>query len=365
MEINGSTIFASLLALLVVGGAYGAYSTGALDMCKLANIGCEDVVNADNSVQQHYPGYPIQPIAPAGVTNIYQTPPAPQAPAITGAIPIESVKAIVKDKYTMGAPSVPVSFEFHTPGADVSDPNIQALDTLYVSTAGTGTTTSTVLDTGSSYDLHFNGSSAYYDELINAWDILYNQETGKGTLRVNGATYYSAVEIGTIAAVDTLPEVETGCIVDGGTNSIDYDRSGCSGSAWFKIDVGNSESQSEVRDLVMCFKDADGDMEGDEVTAIDAARMEGSTNIAIPGTLAGYWKDGMGTAGKRCVKIANSVGSSETARYKLSFTVTEANFVDTEEFEISFDDLGDISKKQYPSENAKVATVTLTVQYGP
>jgi hypothetical protein len=360
MEINGSTIVMGLIALIAVGGIGYGFSVGAIDACTWFGYGCEDEVGEE--VQQPFPGYqqPATPTQPPAVHYVAQ-PVLPTAPA--GAIPIESLKVIVKDKYTMGNPSVAVSFEFHTPGADVSDPNIQALDTVSVSTAGTGTTTSTVLDTGSSYDLHFNGSTAYYDELLNNWDMLYNQETGKGTLRVNGATYYAATEIGTLADVDTLAEVESSsCLVDGGTDTINYSIGNCAGSAWFKMDIGNSESQSEVRDLVMCFRDSDGDMEGDEVTAIDASRVEGSTNIAIPGTLAGYWKDGMGTSGKRCLKIASVLGSSDTARYKFSFTVTEANLITDEEFEMSFDDLGDISQKQYPSENAKVSTETLTVQ---
>ena len=144
LVVTGGTIAAMLVVLMFIGGSY-AIMTDEYLKCKVLGL-CEEEVTNGDTVQQYAPmGYmPIQPTAPTTTTTIIQQVPTTSVPQITaGAIPIESVKAIVKDKYTMGTPSTEVSFEFHAPGADVSDPNIQALDTIHISTAGTGTSTST------------------------------------------------------------------------------------------------------------------------------------------------------------------------------------------------------------------------------
>jgi hypothetical protein len=321
-----------------------------------------------------------------------------------------------------------VNIEFWLPGADVSDPNQKPLDEVTTDSTGVGTTTSMILQTGQNYDIWFNGSSTYYDELIKDWTINYNPDTGKGFLIVSGKTYYPAVKVGTFVDVDSLAENHTS-VVSAKTNvtnetvtvgaigtwvsltydelyseegttvynstgdlliedtdySIDYpngkikpltsvaanqdlkvsytyapddtiayDESVGTGSFWFKIDIGNADANSELWDVVMCFRDAGGVMEGDEVTSFTASYVSGSTTISIPGNLIGYWTDGMGAGGKRCIKIADKLGSAEKARWQFDITVNEANWEEgVEEFEMTFDDLGDYSKRSYPSKDLK------------
>ena len=266
----------------------------------------------------------------------------------------------------MATPGVATQIHFYTKGADVSDPNVLPIDSVTVATDGTGNTTNAVIQTASDYDVYFNGTSTFYDELVSGWKINFNADRGLGFLQMGVNPFYAAINIGTIAAVDSLPEVQDNgtCIIDVDTDTINYSIAGCSGSAWLKMDLGNSESNSELKDLVLCFRDSDGDMEGDEISALSASYVSGSTAIKVPGTLGGYWKEGMGTSGKRCILIAKTVGSSVKSRYEFTMTVNEGNFANGEEFEISQDDLGDVAKKEYPSWDAKAATVTLTVARG-
>jgi hypothetical protein len=59
--------------------------------------------------------------------------------------------------------------------------------------------------------------------------------------------------------------------------------------------------------------------------------------------------------------IADELSSSEKARWTFTMTVSEANFDTDEEFEFCFDDLGDYSKRQYPSSDTKATAECLTI----
>jgi hypothetical protein len=91
------------------------------------------------------------------------------------------------------------------------------------------------------------------------------------------------------------------------------------------------------------------------------SKVSGSAPITIPGDLLGYWQDGMGSGAKRCLTIANNVGSGESNRYKFLWTFDESNFAGTEEFEMSQDDLGDFSAKQYPAKHVKATAESLII----
>ena len=144
-------------------------------------------------------------------------------------------------------------------------------------------------------------------------------------------------------------------------NLLLYDESAIAGSAWWKSDIGNNNANSELKDVVMCFRDSDGDMEGNEITSFTASYVSGTTAIAIPGSLQTYWEDAMGGAGAQCFTIATTLGSSQKARWQFQITAAEANWDTTEEFQITFEDLGSYLNKQYPSRNAKASPVTLQI----
>jgi len=285
------------------------------------------------------------------------------APTVQAGLPIESLKVSVKNKYTMDEIQ-DVQVEFWEVGADVSDPNQRPLDEVTTNSEGIGTTTSMIIQTGKSYDVWFNGSSTYYDEKVENYVINYNPQTGKGYLLVDEKSYYPAVPVGSFADLSSISEASSCVNTSYATDTIAYDLSACDGTFYIRLDLGNSKANSELHDVVMCFRDSDGDMEGDEITGITATYVSGSTRVVVPGNLLGYWKDGMGAAGKRCFKIADSLGPGEKARWELSFTVNEGNFASGEEFEITVDDLGDYGAKQYPSGSAKASpdNLIITVQ---
>ena len=273
-------------------------------------------------------------------------------------LPIETLKAQAKDKYTMD-PVQGIQFKFYTPGADVTDPNVKPLDTITTGSDGVGSTTNMIIQTNTDYDVWVNGSSTYYDEKIEDWEISYNPDRGVGFLLIGGQAYYPAIKVGAFVDVATLPEVQS-CMNDTSDDTVYYDISACGGSAWFRVDIGNANANSELHNVVMCFMDLDGDMEGDEITAFSAAYVSGKV-LDIPGNLLGYWQDGMGAGAKKCREIASVLGPSEKGRYEFTITVNEANFEVGEEFQICFDDVGDYSAKQYPSRNAKATAECLTV----
>ena len=283
-----------------------------------------------------------------------------------GAFPIETLYASAKDKYTQADISG-VEIQFWMPGADPSDPNQKPLDKIVI-TNGKGTTTNAIIQTNTEYDIYFNGSSTYYDDHIEDWVINYNPDTGKGTLNfiIDGTrySYYPAAKVGTFVDLDTLPEKHS-CLADSGTDEITYNETlaACTGSVWWKMDVGNADANSELHEVVMCFRDSDGDMEGNELTGLTATYVSGSTNINIPGSLIGYWKDGMGGGAKRCLTIATVLGSGERARWEFSATVDESNAENGEEFEICFDDNGDLSRREYPSGSLKASYECLTFKF--
>ena len=290
---------------------------------------------------------------------VRQTTPQPTEGVPTGEkLPIETLKTQAKDKYTMDAVQ-DVQFKFYEPGADVTDPNVKPLDTIQTGSDGVGSTTNMIIQTNTAYDIWINGSSTYYDELISDYKLTYNPDRGVGYLLVDSKAYYPVIKIGTFVDVDTLPEKQS-CVNDTGTDSIAYDISECGGSAWFRVDIGNANANSELHDVVMCFKDADGDMEGDEITAFSSAYISGKV-LNIPGNLLGYWQDGMGSGAKKCIKIADILGPAEKGRYEFTITVDESNFGTDEEFEMCFDDVGDYSAKQYPSRDDKATGECLTI----
>jgi hypothetical protein len=217
---------------------------------------------------------------------------------------------------------------------------------------------------------------------IDNWRISYIPETGDGFLQFDTKTYYPAIPIGAFVDVDSLPEVQS--VVNESVYNesnltvatvvadwIAYDESVGAGSFWIKMDIGNKNANSELDNVVACFKDSDGDMEGDELTGFAASYDSGTTKISIPGELIGYWKDGMGSGAKRCFQIADELGPSEKARWTFTLTVSESNwaelnttyglYTDGEEFEFCFDDLGDYSKRQYPSSDVKASSECLHI----
>jgi hypothetical protein len=148
---------------------------------------------------------------------------------------------------------------------------------------------------------------------------------------------------------------------DTAADTINYTETTLAGSAWFKMDLGNANANSELYNYVLCFDDGDADMEGDELTALTATFVSGSTRIKVPNNLIQLWKDAMGGGGSSCVEIADKLGSGEKARWEFDLTADETNWAAGEEFEIRQDDNGGYLAKQYPSRSAKATVESLAV----
>jgi len=297
-------------------------------------------------------------------TIVQQVPSQTQqvTPKISQPKPVETLKAVAKNKYTSAdVNDNTLEIRFYAPGANVKDPNVQPLDTL-VFVNGEASSSSYVVNTETPYDVWVNGSDTYYDEKVEGWRLSYNPDTGKGFLLFDSGTYYAASPVGAFADISNVAEASS-CVntSTGVTDTIYYDLSACGGSFYIQIDIGNANANSELRDVVLCFTDSDGDMDGDEITALTATYVSGSTKVVLPGTLLGYWQDGMGSGGKSCVSVASVLGSSEKARWELTFTVNEDKFSTSEEFEIRVDDMGDYNGKDYPSRSTKASANTLII----
>jgi hypothetical protein len=350
MEINGKTVVIALLAigLLTLGGFY-ASDKGWLKFGEVVTT-----PSTGTAAQIIYVGGQQQPS-----TVVVSAPTATQLDG--GAYPVEDLKAQGKNMFTEAA-TTSGDIMIYTLGADVSDPYIQSIDNVSLA-AGLGNTSGMMLMTNTAYDWYFNGKSTYYDELMSGVTISYNKDTGKGTTLFNGVPWYPAKPIGTFVNQSNLPEVSAAMNDTGAaeaSTTVWYDKSLGAGSGWIKMDIGNSASNSVLKDVVLCFSDTDADMENNELTDLSASYVSGSTGISVPPSLFKYWQDAMGGTSSQCVLIANELGSSEQARWKFDFTIDETNMA-TEEFEICFDDLGDYLQKEYPSRNAKATAACVVI----
>lgn len=295
-------------------------------------------------------------------TVIYQTSSGTTAPQVTT---VSQVEISVIDKYTGSA--VPgIQVQFYEKGADVKNPNIGPRFYTETDSQGIATVTRTIRTDGTEYDIYINGSTTYYDMAIPAgtWKIEFNPYTGKGKLYVlldgKESDVIRIVQVGTFTDLSAIPEASSSINTSAGTDTIAYDKNVGDGSAYFQIDIGNKKANSELHDVVLCFRDADGDMEGDELTGLTATFVSGDASISLESNLYGYWRDAMG-GGTSCVNVADVIGPGKKARYEIAMTINEANWDVGEEFSIVQDDLGNYKAKQYPSRNDKATPDELTI----
>lgn len=295
-------------------------------------------------------------------TIIYKEPGTKERQVIT----VSETEVSVIDKYT-GAAVKGIQIQFYERGADVKNPNIGPRFYTETDEQGIATIKRTLKSDGSEYDIYVNGNGSYYDIEIpsGTWKIEFNPYTGKGKLYVIEGGKESDVirvtQVGAFTDLSIIPEASPSITVMSG--KIIYNEAAGDGSAYFQIDIGNRKANSELHEVVLCFRDKDGDMEGDELTGLTATFVSGDTNIALESNLYGYWRDAMG-GGTSCINVADVVGPGRKARYEIAMTINEEAWEADEEFIIVQDDLGDYKAKQYPSRNEKAAPseVIVTIQ---
>jgi len=280
-------------------------------------------------------------------------------------VPVQSLTVATRNKLTFtqeGSEDI----ELWQLGADPSDPNDVGLLDVIDLTGGSATSTSSQeyksTDNQNTRDLYFEGGSSYYDEKISVWSISYNEETDKGTLMSDGEAYIEIVDVGTFKDMDTADSLGPS-FADSGTDAFTYNVSDGTGTSYMRFSVGNSEAKSELREPVLCVGDADGDLEGDELTGLTISQYSGKSvaNLDDLNDILQLFTESAGTGGDRCIQFGDVIPGSTTGVYEIEFEWAEANFEANEELEISFDDLGNANNRQYPSGSVKATKETITI----
>lgn len=257
--------------------------------------------------------------------------------------------------------------EFWDKGADVKDTTLSARETLTLSSGAVTDTSVPSMkssDDDSSKDLYIDGGATYYDQKVDNWEIQYNEQTGKGVVVADGPSgAVEATAVGAFADMDTADAVETG-FVQSGAGTINYSLTSGDGTAYIRLAMGNDNTNTVLKDVVFCIGDSDGDLEGDELSSLSISRYSGESIGDVPANALPLFTAAAGTSSFSCQKVGDIVNEDSLKKgvYQINFGITEANFADTEEFEISMDDLGGWKARQYPSRNLKATAEDVTIQ---
>lgn len=306
---------------------------------------------------------------------------AQQTTVISGCSLSDSVKMTAKNYFTMAASSND-KFELWNLGADTADPN-QAAITTATTSSGTATDTASLYsscDDNTKRDLYWDGGSDYYDERIPSWYLEYNYQTADSVMHfrnvqmgtggiVTDSLYWGAKPIGTISDFDTAQKCDgVACvgasynttveITDSGTDTFIYNTTTGDGSFTIDFDIGNTVSNTFLKDVVYCFQDTDATsnaLEGNEVTSITVQRYTGDdvSNGMFAGGILSVWKEAAGTGSYVCRPFATEIAGAKSGTYRFTFTVSDANWAANEGFKFCIDDVGGYGKFQYPSGNVK------------
>lgn len=258
------------------------------------------------------------------------------------------------------------SLEFWDKNADISDSSKSPREEIQLS-GGTNTTTaiSTILsdDTQATKDLYIDGGSSYYDDKVTQWMLNYNAETGKGLLVVDGHSSGGAqsVDIGTFADFDTLEAVDTGIVANAAAGTYNYSEGTGDGTVYIRLELGNDEVDSEIRDMVFCVGDDDGDLEGNEITSLTISRYTGDSIGTINSDILDLFSDAAGTGSTSCTPIGDVIGLKKGV-YQIDMEINEANLESGEEWEFLVDDLGSVKARSYPSRDLKATVEDVTIQ---
>jgi hypothetical protein len=235
---------------------------------------------------------------------------------------------------------------------DLSNPNVQAIDTVTVS-SGVGSSTNGRIKTDNLYRIAFDGGGTYYDidygvTLMPFKD--YARETGIFTFEIPSATKIATVsdmldETGTMTDA-TLNEYMNGAnssasgaeVYANATDNIWYDESAGDGTFYIIPMFEATTAYAELKEPVMCFDyDRTAPPEGNEISEITMSKYQGDDIREDTGLndITTYW------ASQDCVKFRD-IKAGEQTRYKLTFTVTEGNLDNNADiWYLEFDDLGD------------------------
>jgi len=292
----------------------------------------------------------------------------------------DSVVMMAKNKYTQAA-SGNHDFELWMKGADTSDPNQVAVTTATTS-SGKATDTSGLWEScfdDSDYDLYTEGGSTYYDGLVDDWYLVYQENTADSLMHFiedgQDRIWHAVLPIGTISDFDTAAScngatcgtADTAELDDSGTDEITYNETAGDGTFYVEYDIGNAVSQTSLKDVVMCFQDANTGsdaLEGNEVSSLSIQFISGtdirSPNSPMRGDIVQIWKESAGTGSYVCRPFATLVDGAVTGRYRFTFTVSATNWGADEQIKMIFDDNGAYGAFEYPSGDAKATASGVT-----
>lgn len=284
---------------------------------------------------------------------------------LSAGVPVESLSVTQINKYTEvteGGDDV----EFWDKGADITDSTKSPREALDLSSGAVTDTSVPNLrsgDTQATKDLYIEGTGNYYDDKVNSWKIDYNVQTGKGALVVDGHVSKSlvATDVGTFSDFDAgVAAVDTG-FQDNADGTLTYNiTSGDGVGVYFDLVLGNDEDKSDLRGVVLCIGDNDGDLEGDEITTFNMQKQSGNSIGNTPTSLLTQFNEAAGSKGTSCVDLGDIEGLL-TGTYRFTISWTEANWAADEEFELIMDDNGAFNGRDYPSRNSKATAEDLVI----
>lgn len=233
---------------------------------------------------------------------------------------------------------------------------------------GIGNDTSGVLQTNTPYHVVFSNSTAasYYD-------------VDKGVISFKGMNAFTgdlSYSLGDVQLVGTLDDIldENSTALNGqaiGSNTVGTDELGCTagcaadeefiydesvGDAQWYLDVSPSVSGANAmaKGAVLQFKhDLTNPPEGDEYSSI-TAQLRTGTDFGIASDVLNNWKNEIPIA-------LGDVEAGQSATYRITFSVVEANEDGNDDWTLRFDDMGEFLGRDV--RNSVRATAD-TVTYG-
>jgi len=280
----------------------------------------------------------------SGLTGVTDSASTAQTSTATssGQIPIDSATFKLAEKYSNSYAAIDGLYvNIYNAGTNPKDPTATAMFTCTL-VDGICTNTQGLMDVDKKYRMTVdsNGTSWYsldFGDTVVVNSQNYNKDTGKTT-----------IDLGQVIAVATIDDVldevtnksayinggsfdlnctsstteicgDTGVNGLGTADKITYDDSAGDGSFYIEPLISFSGANKAVVNPVLCFtSDRSNPDEGNEFSAITVSKVSGD-DFGIPSDVTNVFVN------HQCIKLGNEIKSGSSARYKFTFTVTEAN----------------------------------------
>ncbi len=271
------------------------------------------------------------------------------------AIPIKTLNVLVEEKNSGSFSAADGTLKIYRSGTNPSDANANPLDSVTV-TNGNGTSTSGVIKTNTKYRVVLDGSTTYYDVDLGEIEFVgsnYDKDQGQYLLELvdsNAAiivpTISDAFDETTAANFNgqttaNLSGTSGNVVGNMGTISADgtwYWNETAGTTAYIEITPAFTGANAEVKEAVLCFDwDDSNPPEGNEFSDMTASLRTG-TNYQLPSDILDYFNK------EACIPLVGAK-AGDSGTYRISMTITAANFDTADDFTIKVDDLGKVDGK--------------------